>query len=90
MTPDEKQTEMDNLAKEITALTEKSPSAIFVYLTMQVIGEERLREQDVALIQEMESHLQGPFQTIMDAATYHKPLRSAEEKKTDARPTLLY
>ena len=81
LTPEEKQKKLDELAKEIIALTEKSPSAIFVYLVAQVLGEDRLREQDAALIKEMESHLQGPFQTIMDATTYQKPRSSGEEKK---------
>ncbi|MBU1118560.1 hypothetical protein KKH43_01610 [Patescibacteria group bacterium] len=80
LSEEERKVEVDVLGKEILALTEKSPSAIFTYLTMQVLGEERLRESDVALVQEMESHLQGPFQTITDFTTYQKP-RGKEEKK---------
>lgn len=66
----ERDAQVEELGSEIVALTEKSPSAIFTYLTMQVLGEDRLTEQDRVLIQEMESHLQGPFQTIVDAKTY--------------------
>lgn len=76
----EREAEIEKLGKEIVALTEKSPSAIFTYLTMQVVGEERLTEQDVQLVQEMESHLQGPFQTIVDAQTY-EPRRREEKKR---------
>jgi hypothetical protein len=79
----EKKEEIEKLGNEILALTEKSPSAIFTYITMQVLGEERLRESDVALVQEMESHLQGPFQAIVDSKTYQKPL-GREEKKRQA------
>ncbi len=70
MSKDDRDAQVEKLGKEIVALTEKSPSAIFTYLTMQAIGEDRLTEQDVVLIQEMESHLQGPFQTIVDAHNY--------------------
>ncbi len=77
----EKDEEIETIGKEIIALTEKSPSAIFTYLTLQVLGEDRLREQDVALIQEMESHLQGPFQTIQDYLTYQPTGRERTEKK---------
>lgn len=79
----EKKEEIEKLGNEILALTEKSPSAIFTYITMQVLGEERLRESDVALVQEMESHLQGPFQAIVDSKIYQKPL-GREEKKRQA------
>lgn len=81
LTPEQKREEIERLAKEIIALTEKSPSAIFTFVTMQVLGEERLRESDVALVQELESHLQGPFQTIQDSLTYQKPTARGEEKK---------
>lgn len=81
LTPEQKKDEVERLAKEIIALTEKSPSAIFTFVTMQVLGEERLRESDVALVQELESHLQGPFQTIQDTLTYQKPAARGEEKK---------
>lgn len=77
----EKKEEIEKLGNEILALTEKSPSAIFTYITMQVLGEERLRESDVYLVQEMESHLQGPFQAIIDSKTYQKPFAGREEKK---------
>ena len=77
----EKKAEIERIGKEIIALTEKSPSAIFTYLTLQVLGEDRLREQDVALIQEMESHLQGPFQTIQDYLTYQPTGHERVEKK---------
>jgi hypothetical protein len=69
----EKKKEVEVLSKEIMALTEKSSSAIFVYLIMQVLGEENLRESDISLIKEMESHLQGAFQTISDHLNYDKP-----------------
>lgn len=78
----EKADEVEKVGREIIALTEKSPSAIFTYLTMQVLGEERLREQDIQLIQEMESHLQGPFQTISDHLTYQPTGREAGTKKS--------
>ncbi len=79
--PEERRKKIEELGKEIIAVTEKSPSAIFTYITMQVLGEERLLESDVALVQELESHLQGPFQTIQDAVTYQKPLARGAEKK---------
>lgn len=60
------------------ALTEKDPSAIFTYILMQVLDEEKLKESDLSLIKEMESHLQGPIQTIKDIATFQRP---KEEKK---------
>jgi hypothetical protein len=69
---------MDKVSKEIIALTEKDPSAIFTYLLMQLIDEDKLTESDLNLIKEMESHLQGPFNVIKDKATYQKP---SEEKK---------
>jgi len=80
--PKEKEAEIEKVGREIIALTEKSPSAIFTYLTLQVLGEERLREQDIQLIQEMESHLQGPFQTIADHLTYQPTGRESNTKKS--------
>ncbi|OGH88111.1 MAG: hypothetical protein A3J93_04040 [Candidatus Magasanikbacteria bacterium RIFOXYC2_FULL_42_28] len=77
----EKDAEIERIGQEIIAITEKSPSAIFTYLTLQVLGEERLREQDTELITEMESHLQGPFQTIQDYLTYQPTGREQTEKK---------
>jgi hypothetical protein len=77
----EKELEIEKLGNEILALTEKSPSAIFTYLTMQVLGEERLRENDVHLIQEMDSHLQGPFQAIADSKTYQRPVDGNTKKR---------
>ncbi|MCX6743983.1 MAG: hypothetical protein NTX82_00465 [Candidatus Parcubacteria bacterium] len=78
LTEEEKKTEMDYVSKEIIALTEKDPSAIFTYLLMQLIDEDKLTESDLNLVKEMESHLQGPFNVIKDKATYQKP---SEEKK---------
>ncbi len=78
LSEDEKKAEMDKVSKEIIALTEKDPSAIFTYLLMQLIDEDKLTESDLNLIKEMESHLQGPFNVIKDKATYQKP---SEEKK---------
>lgn len=71
----EKKAEIESLSQEISALTEKSPSAIFTYLVMQTVGEERLRESDVSLLREMESHLQGPFQMIADSKLYDRGKR---------------
>ena len=89
MTEAERKDEMEKLGNEILALTEKSPSAIFTYITMQVLGEEMLRESDIALVQEVESHLQGPFQMIADATTYQKsPFERGEKKRM--RLTLAY
>lgn len=81
MSEEERKAEVERIGSEILALTEKSPSAIFTYITMQVLGEDRLRESDIALVQEIESHLQGPFQAIADAAAYRKPLADKTEKK---------
>lgn len=81
MSQQEKEEEIERLGQEILALTEKSPSAIFTYLTMQVLGEERLRENDIHLIQEMESHLQGPFQAIADSKTYQRPADKKIKKR---------
>jgi hypothetical protein len=78
---EEKKEEIGKLAKEISALTEKSPSAIFTYLIMQVLGEEKLTEGDIALIQEFESHIQSPFQTISDNLTYRSENREQKGKK---------
>lgn len=86
---EEKAAKIERLGREIIALTEKSSSAIFTYLTLQVLGEEKLREQDIALIQEMESHLQGPFQTIADSLTYQPTGKERTEKKNQ-RVTLRY
>ncbi len=77
----ERSQKIEAIGQEIIALTEKSPSAIFTFISMQVLGEERLRESDVALVQELESHLQGPFQTIQDTLTYVRPMSRGEEKK---------
>ncbi|MFH0779637.1 MAG: hypothetical protein V1928_02135, partial [Parcubacteria group bacterium] len=88
LSKDEREKEIDKLSREIIALTEKSPSAIFTYMTMQVLGEDRLSEQDVALVQELESHLQGPFQTISDHLNYHPAANS--EKKSSAQVVLQY
>jgi hypothetical protein len=85
--PKEREERIETLGKEILALTEKSPSAIFMYLIMQTIGEERLTENDRNLIQEMESHLQGPFQLIQDSLAYHK---STKEDKKRMRINLEY
>jgi hypothetical protein len=81
MNQQEKEAEIERLGQEILALTEKSPSAIFTYITMQALGEERLRENDIHLIQELESHLQGPFQAIADSKTYQKPIDSETKKR---------
>ncbi|HWQ59760.1 MAG TPA: hypothetical protein VN420_01280 [Candidatus Fimivivens sp.] len=81
MSQQEKEAEMERLGNEILALTEKSPSAIFTYVLMQVLGEERLCESDRALVEEMKSHLEGPFQAIADATTYRKPLAEQGGKK---------
>lgn len=81
----DKKEEVERLSKEIMALTEKSPSAIFTYITMQVIGEERLRENDVALIRELESHLQGPFQQISDFKMYDRPKEAKKRTVIDLR-----
>lgn len=89
LSPKEKEEEMEKIGREIIALTEKSPSAIFTYLTMQVLGEERLTESDITLVQEMESHLQGPFQTIADHLTYQPTGKEGGTKKT-ARVALQY
>lgn len=86
MSKAQKDEEVERVGREIIALTEKSSSAIFTYLTMQVLeslGDDILTEQDVTLIKEMESHLQGPFQTIEDNLTYHKP--SVGDVKKNAR-----
>jgi hypothetical protein len=83
MTEEERKEEIEKIGNEILALTEKSPSAIFTYITMQVLGEERLRESDIALVEEIESHLQGPFQAIADAAAYQKSPRERGEKKRE-------
>jgi len=80
LSPQEKQAEIDHLSQELIALTEKSPSAIFTYITMQVLGEERLRESDIALVKEMESHLQGPLQTISDFLTYDRTQSSRRKQ----------
>ncbi len=76
----EKKQEIENLSQEIAALTEKSPSAIFTYLVMQTVGEERLRESDVNLLREMESHLQGPFQMIADSKLYDRGKREKSRR----------
>jgi len=81
----EKKTEIEKLGNEILALTEKSPSAIFTYITMQVLGEEKLREKDIALVEEMESHLQGPFQIITDVTTYQRPSARDEKKRMNIK-----
>jgi hypothetical protein len=52
----EKKAEIDKVSQEIMALTEKDPSAIFTYILMQVLDEEKLKESDLSLIKEMESH----------------------------------
>lgn len=89
MTEAERKEEIEKIGSEILALTEKSPSAIFTYITMQVLGEEMLRESDIVLVQEVESHLQGPFQAIADTTTYQKsPLDRGEKKRM--RLTLEY
>lgn len=85
LNPAERQKMVDDTAREIVALTEKSPSAIFTYITMQVLGEERLTESDLGLIREMESHLQGPFQTITDLLTYERKPQEATKKRTHLR-----
>lgn len=90
LSPEERRQKIDEIGKEIIALTEKSPSAIFTFITMQVLGEERLRNSDVALIQELESHLQGPFQTIQDALTYQRPAGLRGEVKKRQRVGLRY
>lgn len=81
MTIDEKKAEIERISQEVIALTEKSPSAIFTYITMQVLGEERLRESDINLVKELESHLQGPFQTISDFLSYDRG-KGGERKQT--------
>lgn len=81
LSKEEKEAEVDRLSKEISALTEKSPSSIFTFITMQVLGEQRLRENDIALVKEIESHLQGPFQTITDIMTYERP-KTENKKRT--------
>ncbi len=81
LSKEEKEAEVDRLSQEIIALTEKSPSAIFTFITMQVLGEQRLRENDITLVKEMESHLQGPFQTINDVLTYERP-KTESKKRT--------
>jgi len=75
LSENERKAEIENLSREIAALTEKSPSAIFTYLIMQTVGEEKLRESDVNLLREMESHLQGPFQMIADSKLYNRGKR---------------
>lgn len=76
----EKKAEIESLSQEISALTEKSPSAIFTYLVMQTVGEERLRESDINLLREMESHLQGPFQMIADSKLYDRGKREKSKR----------
>jgi len=85
MNEGEKKEEMERLSKEIIAISTKSPSAIFTYLTMQVLGEEKLRESDIALVQELESHLQSPFQQITDAVNFQKPRNGTEKKNIRVR-----
>ncbi len=80
----EKKEEIENLSREIVALTEKSPSAIFTYLVMQTVGEERLRESDINLLREMESHLQGPFQMIADSKLYDRGKREKSRRSNIA------
>lgn len=82
LSPEDRAREIEKLGKEIVALTEKSPSAIFTYLTMQVVGEERMTEQDVELIKELESHLQGPFQTIVDAQNYESKSSNVKKRQS--------
>lgn len=85
LSKEEKKDEIDRLGKEIIALTEKSPSAIFTYLTMQVLGEDKLLESDISLIKEMESHLQSPFQNISDVLTYKQPIQFESTKNQSIR-----
>lgn len=82
MSAADREEKMNEVSNEIIALTEKSESAIFTYIAMQVIGEERLTEQDVVLIREVESHLQSPFQTIKDSVNYQELSRRGQEKKS--------
>ncbi len=81
----EKKQEIDKVTREIIALTEKDPSAIFTYVIMQVLDESNLTENDIGLIREMESHLAGPFQILKDFSYF-------KEKKTERqeRITLQY
>lgn len=81
LSTEEKKAEIDKLSQEVIALGEKSPSAIFTFITMQVLGEERLRENDITLVKELESHLQGPLQSISDFLTYDRG-RSNEKKQS--------
>lgn len=81
LSPEDKKAEIDKLSQEVIALTEKSPSAIFTFITMQVLGENRLRESDITLVKELESHFQGPLQTVSDFLTYDRG-RSSEKKQT--------
>ena len=47
---------------------------------MQTVGEERLRESDIGLLREMESHLQGPFQMITDSKLYDRGKREKSKR----------
>ena len=70
LSPEEKNTQIESLSKEVIAIGQKEKSAFFTYLAMQVIGEEKLRESDIDLIKEFENHLQGPFQQLSDERLY--------------------
>ncbi len=78
LSEEEKNNQIDQASKEIIALTEKDSSAIFTYIIMQTLEREKLTEDDIGLIKEMEDHLKGPFQALKDFSYF-------KEKSTETR-----
>ena len=78
LSEEEKKDQLDQISKEIIALTEKDSSAIFTYVIMQVLEQEKLTEDDIGLMKEMEDHLKGPFQALKDFSYF-------KEKSTEIR-----
>lgn len=79
LSEEEKKIQLDQISKEIIALTEKDSSAIFTYVIMQTLEQEKLTEDDIGLIKEMEDHLKGPFQALKDFSYFKE--KSTENKQ---------
>lgn len=71
----------DEESRELEALNSKDPARILMYQIMQLSGEDQLIENDVSVIREVASHLEGPLQIISDLAKLDKKGKRTQQTK---------
>lgn len=68
LSPEQKKQKIEEETRELQALTDKDPSMVLMYLIAEIAGESNLIENDISVIKETGSHLEGPIQMVVDLA----------------------